>query len=46
MTDTPMKMVDGKLVPLKGAELTDYLDRLANPPQPPAPSSVTPLEMR
>jgi len=46
MTDTPMKMVDGELVPLAGAELADFLDRLENPPAPPVPRSVTPLQMR
>lgn len=42
MTDAPAKMVDGKRVPLEGAELADFLARLnAPPPPPPVPAEIS-----
>jgi hypothetical protein len=37
----PKKLVDGKSVALKGEELTDFLDRLENPPALPSPPAFT-----
>lgn len=41
MSETPMKMVDGELVPLAGAELADYLERLEAPPQIPVSEVIS-----
>lgn len=41
MSEAPMKMVDGELVALAGAELADFLLRLDAPPQLPVPEVIS-----
>lgn len=45
MSDRPNKLVNGNLVPLSDAEWAEYQDRLANPPPPPVPSTITPRQL-